>query len=89
MCESIFAGPPENYRKYAAELIALAPDVILAPGGSFAPMFQATRTVQIAFAIDPVGCGFVSLATGRQRILLFEISLTRNGWSCSKRSRRV
>src|SRR5215468_10388656 len=32
------AANPENYRKYAAELVALAPDVILAPGGSLAPM---------------------------------------------------
>jgi putative ABC transport system substrate-binding protein len=75
------AGKAENYRKYAAELIALAPDVILAPGGSFGPMFQATRTVPIvfAFAIDPVGSGFVETlsrpggnATG---FLLFEFSL--------------
>jgi putative tryptophan/tyrosine transport system substrate-binding protein len=55
------AGNPENYRKYAAELVALAPDVILAPGGSLAPMLQATRTVPIVFtfAADPVGSGFV------------------------------
>ena len=61
------AGNAENYRKYAAELIALARDVILTPGGSFAPMFQATRTVPVAFAIDPVGSGFFSIATGRPR----------------------
>ena len=55
------AGNPENYRKYAAELVALAPDVILASGGSLAPMLQATRTVPIVFtfAADPVGSGFV------------------------------
>jgi putative ABC transport system substrate-binding protein len=55
------AGDPENYRKYAAELVALAPDVILAPGGSLAPMLRATRTVPIVFVnvIDPVGAGFV------------------------------
>src|SRR5262245_961734 len=49
-------------RRYAAELIALAPDVILA-GGSVAlgPLLQATRTVPIVFTIvpDPVGAGFV------------------------------
>ena len=51
------AGNPENYPKYAAELVALAPDVILAPGSSLAPMLQATRTVPIVFpfAADPVG----------------------------------
>src|SRR5262249_39068887 len=43
------AGKPENYPKYAAELVVLAPDVILAPGGSLAPMIQATRTVPIVF----------------------------------------
>ena len=51
----------ENYRKYAAELIALAPDVLVASGGSLAPMLEATRTLPIvfAFAADPVGSGFV------------------------------
>ena len=39
------AGNLENYRKYAAELVALAPDVILAPGFSVVPLLQATRTV--------------------------------------------
>src|SRR5262249_49662999 len=32
------AGNPKNYPKYAAELVALAPDVILAPGTSLVPM---------------------------------------------------
>jgi putative ABC transport system substrate-binding protein len=53
---------PERIRKYAAELVALAPDVILAWGAStMAPLQQATRTVPIVFAIivDPVGAGFV------------------------------
>jgi putative ABC transport system substrate-binding protein len=43
-------------------LAALAPDVILANGGStVAPLLQATRTVPIVFAVvsDPVGAGFV------------------------------
>jgi len=76
------AANPENYSKYAAELVALAPDVILAPGGSLAPMLQATRTVPIVFALgaDPVGSGFVESlsrpggnATG---FLLFEYDLS-------------
>src|SRR5262245_57729581 len=49
-------------RKHAAELAALAPDVILAHGAScVAPLLQATRTVPIVFPIagDPVGAGFV------------------------------
>ena len=55
-------GDAELIRKYAAELIALAPDVILAPGNAtVAPLLQATRTVPIVFPIliDPVGAGFV------------------------------
>src|SRR5262245_19692860 len=49
-------------RKHAAELAALAPDVILANGSAaVAPLLEATRTVPIVFAIvpDPVGGGFV------------------------------
>jgi ABC-type uncharacterized transport system substrate-binding protein len=42
------AGDANLIRKYAAELIALAPDVILAPGTtSLGPLLQATRTVPI------------------------------------------
>ena len=55
-------GKAENLRRHAAELAALAPDVILATGGAaLAAMLQATRTVPIVFVIvpDPVGSGFV------------------------------
>ena len=50
-------------RKYAAELVALAPDVILAVGGfTMPPLLEATHTVPIVFTItaDPVGNGFVN-----------------------------
>jgi putative ABC transport system substrate-binding protein len=54
---------PDDIRRHAAELAALAPDVILAGTGTatVAPLLQATRTVPIVFAvvIDPVGAGFV------------------------------
>ena len=53
---------PTRIRKYAAELVALAPDVILASGSpTVAALQQATRTVPIVFAqvVDPVGAGFV------------------------------
>jgi putative ABC transport system substrate-binding protein len=56
------AGDPDRLRKYAVELVALAPDVILASGNAAAaPVLQATRTVPIVFVIvpDPVGAGFV------------------------------
>jgi putative ABC transport system substrate-binding protein len=49
-------------RRHAAELAALAPDVILATGDSTVPpLLQATRTVPIVFPLanDPVGAGFV------------------------------
>ena len=49
-------------RRHAAELVALAPDVILAHGAStVGPLLQATRTVPIVFPVvgDPVGAGFV------------------------------
>jgi putative tryptophan/tyrosine transport system substrate-binding protein len=56
------AGDADKARKYAAELVALAPDVILAVGSlSLTPLLQATRTVPIVFVAisDPVGAGFV------------------------------
>jgi putative ABC transport system substrate-binding protein len=56
------AGNPVETRKQAAELAALAPDVIVAPGSNaVAPLQQATRTVPIVFVTvpDPVGAGFV------------------------------
>jgi len=56
------AGDPERIRKYAAELIALAPDVILAnSSAAVGSLLQATRTVPIVFVqvAEPVGAGFV------------------------------
>jgi ABC-type uncharacterized transport system substrate-binding protein len=57
-------------RKYAPELVALRPDVILAIGNvTLAPLLEATRAVPIVFTvvIDPVGAGFVEnfVSTGR------------------------
>src|SRR5258708_1705100 len=55
-------GNLNDTRKFAAELAALAPDAILADGGSTVGMLlQATRTVPIVFPVasDPVGAGFV------------------------------
>jgi putative ABC transport system substrate-binding protein len=57
------AGDADSARKYVAELIALAPDVFLASGGSvMGPLLQATRTVPVVFTLtpDPVGAGFVA-----------------------------
>jgi putative ABC transport system substrate-binding protein len=55
-------GNSVELRKYAEELVALAPDVILAGGGTATDvMLKATRTIPIVFVIvpDPVGAGFV------------------------------
>ena len=77
------AGDADKARKYAAELVALAPNVIVAVStASLAPLLQATRTVPIVFVgiIDPVGAGFVDSlsrpggnATG---FLLFDYDLS-------------
>ena len=76
------AGNATNIRKYAAELVALGPDVIMTSGGAtMGPLLQAIRTVPIVFTIvpDPVSSGFVKSlsrpggnATG---FMMFEYSL--------------
>ena len=76
-------GDTDRHRQNAAELAALAPDVILAHGGStVGPLLQATRTVPIVFPVagDPVAAGLVDSlarpggnATG---FMVFEFSLS-------------
>ena len=62
--ESKWATTADDIRRHAAELVALAPDVLLAATGTptAAALQQATRTVPIVFTIvvDPVGAGFVA-----------------------------
>ncbi len=56
------AADADRIRQYAAELVALAPDVILGTGSAtVGPLLQATRSIPIVFVIvpDPVGAGFV------------------------------
>jgi putative ABC transport system substrate-binding protein len=56
------AADAELIRKYTAELVALAPDVILATGSTtVGPLLQLSRSIPIVFTIvpDPVGAGFV------------------------------
>lgn len=56
------AGDTGRIRKLAAELVGLAPDVILSVGpDSLAELHAATRTIPLVFvlAVDPVGAGFV------------------------------
>jgi ABC-type uncharacterized transport system substrate-binding protein len=57
------AADPDRRRRYAAELVALSPDVILADTRTVvAALQQETQRVPIVFAgvIDPVGAGFVA-----------------------------
>jgi putative tryptophan/tyrosine transport system substrate-binding protein len=74
-------GNAADTLKYAAELVALAPDVILTPNQTVGRLLQVTHTVPIVFVIvpDPVGSGFVDSlsrpggnATG---FMMFEYSL--------------
>jgi len=56
------SGNPDDIRRHAVELAALAPDVILSSGAaSVGPTLQATRTIPVVFVsvVDPVGAGFV------------------------------
>jgi len=76
------AGNLDTARQHVAELLALAPDVILVSGGStMGPSLQATRTVPIVFTIaaDPIGAGMVdSLSRPGGNVtgfMLFEYSL--------------
>ena len=61
--ETRWAGSKaDDIRRHAQELAALAPDVILAHGGStLRPLLQSTRSIPIVFTIvtDPVGNGYV------------------------------
>jgi ABC-type uncharacterized transport system substrate-binding protein len=55
-------GDADKARRYASEVVALAPDVILATGSvNLTPLLQTTRTVPIVFVgvVDPVGAGYV------------------------------
>ena len=57
------AGNVEAMRKHAAELVGLAPDVILAhSSAAVAPLLQESRTIPIVFTLvaDPVGAGYVN-----------------------------
>ena len=56
-------GKPVLFQRYASELVALAPEIILTSGGAgIPPVLQATRMIPVVFVIapDPVGNGFVA-----------------------------
>ena len=89
------AGKPENFRKYATELVALDPAVIVgASTPAILPLRQATHTLPIVFVavVDPVGSGLVRALHGQgatsQASHCLSTRLGPNGSSYSKRSRR-
>ena len=80
---SLWGGDADKMRIQAAELAALAPDVIFVAGGlGVERLLQATRTVPIVFAVvpDPLGSGFVeSLSRPGGNVtgfMMFEYSLS-------------
>ena len=83
-------------RKHAVELVASAPDVVLADGnGPVAALRQVSRTLPIVFPVvgDPVGTGLSPAWRGRAAISLAFRTMRQaspgSGWRCSRRSNRV
>ena len=89
-------GRYRRMRRHAAELVALAPDVILASGGyrrRGVTRGEPHHADRVPVTADPVGAGYVESlawpggnATG---FTGYEYGLAANGWSCSKRSHRA
>ena len=77
-------GANEGTRRLAAELVALAPDLIVAAGGPVAAaILTASRTVPIvlAQAVDPVGAGFIdSLSRPGGNVTGFAARVHRANW---------
>ena len=81
------AGNAADIRKYAVELVALAPDVIFVNGAAALELLlQATRSVPIVFAVvaDPVGSGFVDR-------LVADVKLRgrMDDWEVAKQAREI
>jgi ABC-type uncharacterized transport system substrate-binding protein len=85
----------DHSSRYAAELVALAPDVILAGNPAVAALQQATRTVPIVFAniVDPVGAGRAQCeASGVPSKSCYSLANSarsrprphRSGWKCAR-----
>jgi putative ABC transport system substrate-binding protein len=75
-------GKADDVRKYAAELVALAPDVILASGGAVVgPLLQVTRTVPIVFTQtpDPVAAALSRAWRGRA-VMPPDLPRLNTGW---------
>ena len=87
---------PRDLAQAGGRFVALAPEVILAhSSAAVAPLLMESRTIPIVFTLvaDPVGAGYVeSLARPAATSPASPTSNIRsaaNGWSCSRRSRRM
>jgi len=90
------AGNADDIRKYAVELVALAPDVILATGGAGAAvMLKATQTIPIVFAVVPDPTAPASSRVSRDRAATLPASCrlstacVESGQNCSRRLRQT
>ena len=90
-----WAGIGEAARRHAAELVALAPDVILAGGSQAAtPLLQITQTIPVVFVHTPTrsdrawSAAWPSRAATPPVLLSSNMASPENGWSFSRRSRR-
>ena len=88
------AGDGERYRTYAAELVAQAPDALLAVGGTVTGALQrVTRDIPVVFVAtsDPVNRGLVASLSRPGGIRPASCCLNTvsagNGWNSSRRSR--
>ena len=81
------SGDSEQIRPAAAELVGLAPDIILAHGAStVGPLLQLTRTIPIVFpaVFDPVGAGVVDSISGANTTNTVALSATRTSKANSR-----
>ena len=83
------AGDAERTRKNVAEIVALAPDVVLAAAAAVGPLLQASRTVPIAYLCWPlIRSATVSSTAWRTRAVTppvlhcSNMVSAENGWSC-------
>ena len=90
------AGDADRARGYAAELVALTPDVILATGGSVVgPLLKVTRRVPVVFTQTPIRSALVSSIVWRDPAATplasscLNTAPVENGWSCLKRPRQA
>jgi putative tryptophan/tyrosine transport system substrate-binding protein len=85
-------GDRDLIRKYAADLVALKPDVILTNGsGNVGPLQQATRTLPIVFAgiVDAVAGGFARHCRRGDRIEMLFAAVHESGFGPKPTCRRA